>query len=411
MATFAYKGVSSSGKATSGTVSADHARAARTKMRTQGIFLTELEESGEGAEVSEESGSSRFDLSLLDFKRIPPMERSIATRQLSTLVMAGIPLVESLNALVDQIEHTKLASIFATVRDRVNEGSTLADALSATGQFDNLYLSMIRAGEASGALGPVLARISDYLEDQLRLSSKVMSIMLYPAVMLTFSLVVVGVLVTMVLPQVTTMMSSMDQDMPPLTQFIIGTSDILREWWWALLLGIAGALLGLRAYKRTDRGRESWDRFRLRLPVFGKLTRVLAVARLTRTLSTLLASGVGIVKALEIGRHVANNEVIAQAVDMARTSIIEGASLAAPMRASGQFPGMVTTMIEVGEQSGELEAMLARVSDTYDEQVENTITRLTALLEPMLILVMVGIVLVIILATLQPLLQLTSALG
>lgn len=411
MATFTYKGVSSSGKATSGTVSADHARAARTKMRTQGVFLTELEESGEGAEVSEESGSSRFDLSLLDFTRIPPMERSIATRQLSTLVMAGIPLVESLNALVDQIEHAKLASVFATVRDRVNEGSTLADALSATGQFDNLYLSMIRAGEASGALGPVLARISDYLEDQLRLSSKVMSIMLYPAVMLTFSLVVVGVLVTMVLPQVTTMMSSMDQDMPPLTLFIIGTSDILREWWWALLLGISGALLGLRAYKRTDRGRESWDRFRLRLPVFGKLTRVLAVARLTRTLSTLLASGVGIVKALEIGRHVANNEVIAQAVDMARTSIIEGASLAAPMRASGQFPGMVTTMIEVGEQSGELEAMLARVSDTYDEQVENTITRLTALLEPMLILVMVGIVLVIILATLQPLLQLTSALG
>jgi general secretion pathway protein F len=394
VATFAYKGVSSSGKATSGSVSADNARAARTKMRAQGVFLTELEESSEGAEASEDSGSSRFDFSLIEFSRIPPMERSIATRQLSTLVMAGIPLVESLNALVD-----------------LNEGSSLADALSATGQFDNLYLSMIRAGEASGALGPVLARIADYLEDQLRLSGKVMSIMLYPAVMLTFSMVVVGVLVTMVLPQVTTMMSSMDQDMPPLTLFIIGVSDILREWWWALLLLVIAGLLGLRAYKRTERGREAWDRLRLRLPVFGKLTRVLAVARLTRTLSTLLASGVGIVKALEIGRHVANNEVIAQAIDTARISIIEGESLAAPMRASGEFPGMVTTMIEVGEQSGELEAMLARVSDTYDEQVENTITRLTALLEPMLILVMVGIVLVIILATLQPLLQLTSALG
>jgi len=173
----------------------------------------------------------------------------------------------------------------------------------------------------------------------------------------------------------------------------------------------AASLLGLRAFRRTERGREAWDGFRLRLPVFGKLTRVLAVARLTRTLSTLLASGVGIVKALEIGRHVANNEVIAQAIDTARLNIIEGASLAAPLRASGEFPGMVTTMIEVGEQSGELEAMLGRISDTYDEQVENTITRLTALLEPMLILVMVGIVLVIILATLQPLLQLTSALG
>ena len=413
MATFAYKGVSSSGKATSGSVSADTARAARSKMRTQGIFLTELEETSEGSIPDAKTGSrrSRFDLSLLSFSRVPPMERSIATRQLSTLVMAGIPLVESLNALVDQIEHAKLASIFSNVRDRVNEGSSLADALGATGQFDNLYLSMIRAGEASGALGPVLARIADYLEDQLRLSSKVMSIMLYPAVMLTFSMVVVGVLVTMVLPQVTTLMSSMDQSMPPLTQAIIGFSDFLRGWWWALLVAAAASLLGLRAFRRTERGREAWDGFRLRLPVFGKLTRVLAVARLTRTLSTLLASGVGIVKALEIGRHVANNEVIAQAIDTARLNIIEGASLAAPLRASGEFPGMVTTMIEVGEQSGELEAMLGRISDTYDEQVENTITRLTALLEPMLILVMVGIVLVIILATLQPLLQLTSALG
>ncbi|MCA9509445.1 MAG: type II secretion system F family protein, partial [Myxococcales bacterium] len=348
-------------------------------------------------------------LSLVSVGRIPPMENAIATRQLSTLVLAGIPLVESLGALVQQVEHAKLRSTFAQVRERVNEGSSLADALTATRQFDNLYVSMVRAGEASGALGTVLARVADYQEDQLRLSNKVLSIMLYPAIMLGFSVLVIGALVTFVLPQITSLLADMNQALPLPTRIILGTSAFLRGWWWALALALAAGLLGLRAFRRTERGREAWDRFRLRLPVLGRLTRVLAIARLTRTLSTLLASGVGIVKSLDIAKHVANNAVIARAVDQARTSIVEGTPLAVPLRASGEFPAMVTTMIEVGEHSGELEGMLGRVADTYDEQVENTITRLTALLEPALILVMVGIVLVIILATLQPLLQLTNS--
>ena len=185
----------------------------------------------------------------------------------------------------------------------------------------------------------------------------------------------------------------------------------VRGWWWALALAFVGALFGLRAFRKTERGGILYDRLRLQLPIVGRLVRVLAIARLTRTLSTLLTSGVGIVKSLDIARFVANNAVIAEAVDAARTAIVEGAPLATPLRASGHFPTMVTTMIEVGEQSGELESMLAKVADTYDEQVENTITRLTALIEPLLILVMVGVVLVIILATLQPLLALTSSLN
>lgn len=414
MPMYAYKGVGSNGKKASGAVSAENARAARTRMRAQGVYLTEIHESADSA--SNAGARSRMgrniDLSaLLAFRPIPGMERAIATRQLSTLVAAGIPLVESLGALVDQVEHARLKTVLAQVRDRVNEGASLADALTATRQFDNLYISMIRAGEASGALGPVLGRISDYLEDQIRLSNKVFSVMLYPAVMLLFSFGVVGALVTVVLPQITTLMSSMDQELPTVTRVIIELSDFIRAWWWALALGAAGAALGLRAFKRTEAGGLLYDRLRLRLPVIGRLVRVLAIARLTRTLSTLLSSGVDIVKSLDIARFVANNAVIAEAVDGARTAIIEGAPLAAPLRASGHFPAMVTTMIEVGEQSGELESMLAKVADTYDEQVENTITRLTALIEPLLILVMVGVVLVIILATLQPLLALTSSLN
>ena len=410
---YAYKGVSNNGKKTHGAVSADNARAARARMRTQGIYLTELTEAPDSTrtEASDQTSRLSIDLSRLALRPIPPMERAVATRQLSTLLTAGIPLVESLGALVAQIEHARLRTTFVQIRDRVNEGSSLADALAATRQFDDLYLSMIRAGEASGALGPVLGRIADYLEDQLRMSNKVLSIMLYPAVMLLFSLLVVGVLVTVVLPQITSLMISLDQELPLVTRLIIGASDFVRSWWWALAIGAIGASFGLRAFRRTERGRIVYDRLRLRLPVVGTLVRVLAITRLTRTLSTLLASGVGIVKSLEIARLVANNTVIAEAVDSARTAIIEGAPLAAPLRASGQFPSMVTTMIEVGEQSGELEAMLAKVADTYDEQVENTVTRMTALIEPALILVMVGVVLVIILATLQPLLSLTSSLN
>lgn len=415
MAIFAYKGVSADGKSSKGSVAADSARAARAKMRSQGIILTELVEASDSANLPDRADAgepaTRLEraTALLRVSRIPAMENAIATRQLSTLVVAGIPLVESLGALVQQIEHARLRAVFAQVRERVNEGSSLADAMASTNAFDNLYLSMVRAGEASGALGTVLARVADYQEDQLRLTNKVLSIMLYPAVMLAFSLFVIGALVTFVLPQITGLLQGMNQALPLPTRIILGTSEFLRSYWWALFLAAGGAMLGLRAFRRTERGRAAWDRFRLRLPVLGKLTRVLAIARLTRTLSTLLASGVGIVKSLDIAKHVANNAVIASAVDQARISIVEGTPLAVPLRASGEFPAMVTTMIEVGEHSGELEAMLGRVADTYDEQVENTITRLTALLEPALILVMVGIVLVIILATLQPLLQLTNS--
>jgi general secretion pathway protein F len=407
---YAYKGVTTAGKATRGSITAESAKAARSRMRKDGIFLTDLSESNEGAVVRPTGESaSRFDLSLL--RRIPAMERSIATRQLATLVGAGVPLIEALGALVQQIEHQRLRAVMSDVRERVNEGGSLADALQNTGQFDTLYVSMIRAGEASGALELVLQRIADYLEDQVRLSSKVTSILVYPAVMLAFAMLVVAALVTVVLPQITSLLQSLDQPLPFYTVWIIEGSEFLRSYWWAV--GIAAVLAGFgwRALLKTERGRSTYDRVVLRLPIAGTVARQISISRITRTLATLLSGGVGIVHSLGIARHVANNTVMAEAIDAARTSILEGASLAAPLRSSGEFPAMVTTMIEVGEQSGELAAMLAKVAQTYDEQVETAVTRLTALLEPLLILLMVGLVLVIILATLMPLLQITGALN
>lgn len=413
MPVYAYKGVTNAGKSQKGTISAENLRAARARMRIDGVFLTEIQEATEtrADTKARESGraASRFTFELP--VRIPTTERSIATRQLATLVGAGIPLVESLGALVEQIEHAALKSVFANVRDRVNEGSSLADALTSTRKFDTLYISMIRAGEASGALDKVLERIADYLEDQVRLASKVTSILVYPAVMLGFAMLVVAVLVSVVLPQITSLLLSLGEELPFYTRWVIGGSEFVRGYWWAIVVLLGLAIAGFRAIGRTARGRDAIDRTVLRLPVAGRVVRTVAIARFTRTLSSLLSGGVNIVQSLEIARHVANNSVIAAAISNARTSVLEGASLAKPLRQSGEFPPMVITMVEVGERAGDLEAMLAKVAQTYDEQVEATVTRLTSLMEPLLILLMVGIVLIIIMATLMPLLSITNSLN
>jgi general secretion pathway protein F len=405
---YSYKGVTQAGRTTRGFVDAESDRSARHKLRREGVFLTELLESA-GAKASPSAErSARFSFS---FRRsIPGSDLAVATRQLATLLGAGIPLVESLGALTEQVDHTRLKSVIGQVRDRVNEGATLADALARAGPFSELFVSMVRAGEAGGALEQVLRRLADYLESQVRTRNRVISIMLYPLMMMGFAVLVVIALVTVVLPQITQLLESMNMPLPWYTQAIISGSRFVRTWWWALLAAALLIGIGLRATVRTTRGREAFDRLKLRLPVFGRVIRILAISRFTRTLSTLLAGGIPIVRSLEISRFVADNQVIGEAIDRARESITEGSSIASPLRRSGQFPPLVTHMVDVGEKSGELEAMLGKVADTYDEQVETAVTRLTALLEPMLILIMVGIVLFIILATLVPLLQLTSAI-
>lgn len=416
MPVYAYKGVDQAGKPTKGNLSADSAKAARSKMRAGGVFLTEINEAqGSGNSASSESSASAASTGLnRSFSlptRIPGLERAMATRQLATLVNAGVPLVEALSALVEQTEHKALKAVFADVRDRVNEGSSLADALRSTNRFDNLYVSMVSAGEASGALDAVLNRIADYLEDQVRLNSRVMSILTYPLFMLAFAGIVVGVMVTAVLPQITELLLSQNLELPWYTAAVIGFSDLLRGYWWLLLLFAIGFGFAYRAVGRTEGGRMALDRFWLSFPVVGRTIRFLAIARFTRTLGSLLASSVNIVQALNIARHVANNSVFEKAANEARESILEGAALALPLRQSGEFPPLVTTMVEVGERSGDLEGMLIKVADTYEEQVETSVSRLTSLMEPILILVMVGVVGIIIMAVLMPMLQLTESIG
>jgi general secretion pathway protein F len=405
---FAYKGVNAAGRSAKGHLDAESVRSATARLRRDGIFLTELVEARPEA-LARRSGGVR--LRLPSLQRISALDLALMTRQGATLIGADIPLVASLRSLTEQVENPRLKSVLGQVRDRVNEGASFADALAQAGPFSDLYVSMVRAGEAGGALDVVMGRLADYLESQVRLRNKVSSILIYPAVMFVFALLVVGVLVTVVLPQITELLMSLNQPLPFYTRWIIGLSHFARDWWWALGLGLLAALFGLRAGIATEAGRATYDRLRLRLPVVGRTVRLLAIARFSRTLATMLAGGLPIVRALDTAKYVANNVVLGQAIDAARESITEGASVAQPLRASGEFPPLVTHMIEVGEHSGELEAMLAKVADTYEEQVETTVSRLTALLEPLLILIMVGIVVLIILATLVPLLDVTSSLG
>jgi general secretion pathway protein F len=412
MPVYAYRGVTPGGKAVRGHLDAESSRGARARLRRDGIVITEFKEtSGKAVDSSTSGPRFNFRVHLPSLRRISGMDLAIMTRQASTLVGAGIPLVDGLRALTEQVENARLKSVVGQVRDRVNEGASLADALAQTRAFSDLYVSMVRAGEAGGALEKVLDRLADYLEAQVRLQNKVVSIMIYPSIMLAFAVFVVGVLVTVVLPQITELLLSLDQPLPFYTRWIIESSEFARGWWWAVCVVLVGAVVALRAFIRTERGRAAWDRFKLKLPVVGRTVRLIAISRFTRTLSTLLSGGLPIVRALDTAREVANNVVLGEAIDRARESITEGASIAQPLRASGEFPPLVTHMIEVGERSGELEAMLSKVAETYDEQVETMVTRLTALLEPMLILIMVGIVVFIILATLVPLLNITTSLG
>lgn len=407
MPVYVYRGVTSGNRATRGMVDAESLRGAHAKLRSDGIFPTEISEGRTRAASTELLEKLR----LPALRRVPDLELALFSNQLATLLGAGVPLVESLSALTDQIENARLKAICGKLREEVNQGRGLADAMSDHPQpFDLLYRSMVRAGESSGALPLVLSQLGSYVESRLELRNQITSAMIYPALMLVVSAAVLGFLLVGVIPDITALLEDLNQELPWLTVVVISLSEFVRQWWLpAAIVGAAGTLTLISA-TRTERGRLAWDRFRLRLPIAGRVMRYVAISRFTRTLSTLLAGGVDIVQAMGIAKSVSGNSVISLAVENAIEAITKGASIATTMRQSGEFPPIVTHMIAVGEASGELDAMLAKVSDTFDELVSNALGRLTAVMGPILLLIVAGVVVIVILSTLLPLLDLTSAL-
>ncbi len=409
MAVYEYQGLDGAGKPTSGIIDADNPKAARVRIRQQGVFPTEIEEQVGGGQATKGSGLAyEVDLSRL-FTRIKAEDLANLTSQLSTLVGAGIPVVESLNALLEQTENPKLLIVLADVREKVNEGASLADAMGAHPKvFTDLYVNMVRAGEASGALDVVLRRLTQYTEDAVRLQGKVTAAMVYP-VLMTFvgGALVIGLFV-FVIPKIKGVFDSFDATLPLITRVVLGTSELLLSWWWLLGILAAGGVYSFKRWLATEEGRIQFDRFKLTVPIFGRVFRLVAVSRFCRTLTTLLESGVPILTALGITAQVVQNVVLVEAITVASRSIAEGQSLAGPLRQSGEFPPLVTHMIAIGEQTGELEQMLGKIADAYDLQLENLVTGLTALLEPILIVVMGGMVALVAVSILLPMLNLTS---
>lgn len=415
MAVFEYKGFDEKGKSVRGMRDADGPKTLRTALRKEGIYLTDYvaEEEGAAKKGLLKSRLSRdVDLSRYVPQRISVQEVAVATRQLATLLGAGIPLVSALNALIDQIENKALKRVYSAVKQRVNEGASLGDALADHPKaFTGLYVNMIRAGESSGALDVVLYRLADFTEGQAQLRSKILGSLMYPVIMVFVMIGIMIILFAVVIPRITLIFKNANAQLPLPTRVLIGTSEIARDYWWALLA--AAVLLvftGARVFK-SRRGRAQVDRLSLVAPVFGPIVRMLAVGRFARTLATLLHSGVPLLTALEIVKNVVTNTVLTGAIEDVREAVREGASIADPLRRSRQFPPIVVHMVAIGEKSGALEDMLFKVADSYEQQVELRIGMLTTLLEPMLILVMGAGVGFVVFSILMPILQLNQFVG
>jgi general secretion pathway protein F len=408
MPVFEYKALSAAGKPMTGLREADSPRTLQSVLKREGVYLTEVL----GEKTQKQAASREVNVRRWVMGRISAQDLAVATRQLAVLVHAGVPLVEAMTALVDQVEHERLKRVLGDVKQRVNEGAALADAMAAYPRiFTNLYVNMIRAGEHSGALELVLKRLAEFTESQARIRSKVLATMAYPAAMMVIGSVVMGILFTVVIPKVTRILADTNAVLPWYTQVTIGLAGFMSRYWWAVLAAAALGVWGFVRWKRSPAGLERWDRFRLRAPIFGRVSRNIAIGRFARTLSTLLRSGVPLLTALDIVKNVMGNTRLAQVIDEARDAIREGESIAAPLKRSGEFPPLVYHMVAVGERSGALEEMLGTVADTYESQVETSIAALTSLLEPLMIVGMGVVVAFIVFSVLTPILQINNLAG
>lgn len=401
MPVYKYKAIDETGRTVQGIIDAESPKGATDKLKHQGVFLSSLNEVKEGKARS-----------FFPFRGVNISELAITTRQFSTLISAGLPLEASLTALSEQTEDARLGQILTQVKDRVSEGSSLANALNEhRNVFSDLYINIVRAGEASGTLDIVLLRLADFLEKQAALTSKVKSALIYPIFMFFIGGGVLFFTMTYVIPRIAKIFEDSQKALPLMTVILINVSGFFSNNILLLLILIPALVFAAYRFNKTERGKFFFDRLSLKLPVFGKITTMVVISRFTRTLGTLLASGIPLLDALKIGEAVMGNRVYGKTLEEVRSNVREGTSLAKPLKDSGVFPPLVTRMIAVGEQTGEMEAMLTKVADIYDQQVETMVSTLTSLLEPVMILIIGAVMAFIVFAVLLPIFNLTSTIS
>ncbi|MFC1534073.1 type II secretion system inner membrane protein GspF [Thermodesulfobacteriota bacterium] len=402
MPVYEYTALNKVGKSLKGIIDADSAVAARNKLRGTDIFPVEVKETSSRPKTVPSGPISVSSL----IRRVSAGELSAMTRQLSILLGAGVPLVSSLEAIITQTGNPLFKSIMAQVKESVNEGNSLALSISQHPKiFSQVYINMVRAGEASGSLDLVLERLAEFSENQEALRGRIKAAMVYPIFMSIIGTLVLFVLFTFIMPNITKIFSEMEQTLPLPTIILIGTSNFLQSFWWLILLIFITGMILIRQFKKTSRGSYLWDEIKLRFPIIGPINIKLAMARFGRTLGSLLQSGVTLLSSLQIVRNIVNNALIADTIEKAMDEIQTGKSLAAPLSQSRWVPPVVIQMITVGEQSGELEKMLNKIADIHEREVESRIMAMTSMLEPVMILIMALVIFFIAISILLPLFE------
>ncbi|MEA1939574.1 MAG: type II secretion system F family protein [Candidatus Caldatribacteriota bacterium] len=376
MATYVYKVRDRSGKIFNGSIEGESKETVVQRLKGMNYFITSVTEKRKNALLSTE---------LTFFNTIKLKDMTIFYRQFATMVNAGLTLVNSLDILTEQVENKSLAKIIKVVQTDVEAGSTLAEAMSKKPQvFSKLYISMVRAGEIGGVLDEILNKIADLMEKEFALRQKVKSAMAYPSFVAGAAVIMSIFMLTFILPQFVGVFKQFGGELPALTQFFVNLTYLFNKFWYLFFGVFAGLVFALVAYIKTPNGRLNFDKFKLKAPIFGEINRKSAVSRFTRILGTLIKSGVPILEALSVSANAIGNLVISKAVIGAKTKIKEGQSISGPLAASGVFPPMVTQMIMVGEESGELEEMLINVAKFYDEEVDRAVEKLTSIIEPLM---------------------------
>ncbi len=408
MPVYEYKALNEKGKKVSGIITAEGPTSARLKLSRDRIFPIEIREVRQTKkDTIIDSLTSRF----AGLGRVNPAEVSASIRQLSTLIYSGLPLVDCLGALIEQTEQKQLKKIFIQIREKVVEGESLSKAMAEhPSVFSPIFVNMVRAAETGGALDLILKRLADFLEQRLKLKKKITSAMTYPIFMVMVSTVILVFLMSFVMPKVVGIFRGMELALPLSTRALIWITDMLRDYWWILLLVIGSLIVAISYWVKTDAGSTVWDRIRLSIPVAGKLHMKAVIARFTRTLAILLRSGLPLVQALETARLTAGNKLIEEAIRETAVKIGEGADFATPLQRTGRFPPLVVQLIRAGEQSGELEEMLEKAAEVYEDDVESSLSSLTSVLEPVIILVMGGVVGFIVMAILLPIFEMSGGI-
>ena len=401
MAIFVYKGLDKNGRTVKSSITTENLNQAKTKLMSQGIMLTSIKE--------EKSGVKSSSIGLSFGRGVSVDDLSLMTRQLATLVKAKIQIVEAFSALVDQTENPRLKVVLSEVRQKVNEGSSLAQALSDYPKiFDNVYVNMVEAGEQSGNLEVVLLRLADFTEARMKLKGRIKSALTYPMIMLILGTVMFGIIFSFVIPKLAKVFVSMKKDLPWTTELCIAISDIVRNYWYLLILGAFFLHILINKYLQSKKGESKWHRLQLKLPIFGTLVTMVNIGRFCSTLATLLNSGVPILISMNIVKNLIVNVHMKAAVEECRKQVQEGAPMATPLIDCALFPPMVTHMISLGERSGELGPMLKIVADNYEDQVDNKLTGLTSTLEPLMMVVMGVGVGIVVFSVVMPMMELNS---